>query len=370
MEENQMIENYQNGIDREKILEYFYKQYDKCLWLFANKYYGYGKSVDDAFQDNFLKMIDCLEKFDTTSGNRFITYLYPALENEFRVFLRTKNDDFYKRHKLMFSYDTTLLTKDGDESDFNPYDEGTNDTYSFEGEIDERYFYSLSDEEKEIVDMLVQGKTQLEISKELNYSQANISKIILNIRSIVGFNIDKLKNGYTPPNFIGYDEDDDFEEEIDEKYLELVRSKSKYDERIGETITNSNGYKMTIVEYKGIRDIDVQFEDGTIVKHVNYTNFKKGNIAKPGYKKLPTYISNKGRETINEKYRRERIGLKCINQQGYEMVIVDYINANHMYVQFEDGTTKKCSFDRFKNGGVVKPGTKRVGNRYKCKGEE
>lgn len=62
MEENQLIEQYQKGIDREKILEYFYKQYDKCLWLFANKYYGYGKSVEDAHQDNFLKLMDCLEK--------------------------------------------------------------------------------------------------------------------------------------------------------------------------------------------------------------------------------------------------------------------------------------------------------------------
>lgn len=286
MEENQMIENYQKGIDREKILEYFYKQYENCLHLFANKYYGYGKSVDDAFQDNFLKLVDCLEKFDTTSGNRFITYLYPSLENEFRLYLINKNDDFYKRHKLMFSYDSTLLTKDGDESDFNPYDKGTTDTYFFEGEIDKRMFNSLSDKEKEIVDMLVQGKNQYEIAKELNYYQAGVSKIINNIRSVIKFNMDKLNNGLTPPDFTSFIEDEEIEEEIDEKYLEVKRRNSKYYERIGESIINSNGFRMTIVEYRSSIDIDVMFDDGTIIKHTNYLNFKKKNIAKPGFKKI------------------------------------------------------------------------------------
>lgn len=286
MEENQMIENYQKGIDREKILEYFYKQYENCLHLFSNKYYGYGKSIDDAFQDNFLKMIDCLEKFDTTSGNRFITYLYPSLENEFRVYLKNKNDDFYKRHKLMFSYDSSLKKESGDESDINIYDEGTTDTYFFEGEIDERMFNSLSDKEKEIVDMLVQGKNQYEIAKELNYYQAGVSKIINNIRSVIKFNMDKLNNGLTPPDFTSFIEDEEIEEEIDEKYLEVKRRNSKYYERIGESIINSNGFRMTIVEYRSSIDIDVMFDDGTIIKHTNYLNFKKKNIAKPGFKKI------------------------------------------------------------------------------------
>lgn len=369
IEENQLIEQYQQGIDREKILEYFYKQYDKCLWLFANKYYGYGKSVEDAHQDNFLKLMDCLEKFDVTTDYKFITYLYKALENEFKLYLRNKNDDFYKRHKLMFSYDSSFKKESGDESDINIYYEGTTDTYFFEGEIDERMFNSLSDKEKEIVDMLVQGKNQYEIAKELGYSQAGISKIINHIRSVIKFNMDKLDNGLTPPDFTSFIEDEEIEEEIDEKYLEVTRRNSKYYERIGESIINSNGFRMTIVEYKSAKDIDVMFDDGTIIKHTNYLSFQRRNIAKPGFKKINNENQIKQKQIYLDKQRQSRIGMKNVNNQGYDMVIVEYINSNHIYVQFDDGTIKKCSFSNFMKGRAVKPGTKGSRKR-KSKGEE
>lgn len=35
---------------------------------------------------------------------------------------------------------------------------------------------------------------------------------------------------------------------------------------------------MTVIRYRGCHDIDVQFEDGTIVQHKRYSNFKKGNM--------------------------------------------------------------------------------------------
>ena len=34
--------------------------------------------------------------------------------------------------------------------------------------------------------------------------------------------------------------------------------------RIGETNTNKQGLEMKIIEYRGARDIDVEFEDGLI----------------------------------------------------------------------------------------------------------
>lgn len=37
--------------------------------------------------------------------------------------------------------------------------------------------------------------------------------------------------------------------------------------------------KATIIRYGGATDIDVRFEDGTVVKHGVYGNFKKGEIA-------------------------------------------------------------------------------------------
>jgi hypothetical protein len=51
--------------------------------------------------------------------------------------------------------------------------------------------------------------------------------------------------------------------------------------RIGETNTMHNGKKATIVKYVSATDIDVQFEDGKVAKHKRYTKFQNGEIAHP-----------------------------------------------------------------------------------------
>ena len=57
---------------------------------------------------------------------------------------------------------------------------------------------------------------------------------------------------------------------------------SKKIDRINETRLNNNGEEMKIVRYANRMDIDVQFvNDGTIVEHREYGNFKKGSIENP-----------------------------------------------------------------------------------------
>ena len=53
------------------------------------------------------------------------------------------------------------------------------------------------------------------------------------------------------------------------------------DGRLNEIGFNNNGERMTIVRYGNYYDIDVQFDDGTIVEHRIYGHFKKGNIKNP-----------------------------------------------------------------------------------------
>ena len=51
--------------------------------------------------------------------------------------------------------------------------------------------------------------------------------------------------------------------------------------RVGETNINNQGLKMTIIEYKGAKNIDIQFEDGVIVYNKSYDKFKIGRIKHP-----------------------------------------------------------------------------------------
>lgn len=191
MEEIELIKQYQNGINRKEIMEFFLKKYDNCLWKFARNYPKYGKEVEDAYQDNFLQMVKCLEKFDIKYNANFLTFLYRCLEHLFYNFLNTKKEDYYKRIKKTFSVE-----------EMENFEIGKLDTYFYENKIDERILNSLTNYDIQIIIDLLKGKTQLEIAEKLGTNQPTISLKIENIRKKVKFNCYKLKNGFNPPNFI------------------------------------------------------------------------------------------------------------------------------------------------------------------------
>lgn len=56
-------------------------------------------------------------------------------------------------------------------------------------------------------------------------------------------------------------------------------------DKIGEISISTVGQKMKIIEYYNSSNITVEFEDGTIIKNKQYSNFKSGNIKNPNYYK-------------------------------------------------------------------------------------
>ena len=92
--------------------------------------------------------------------------------------------------------------------------------------------------------------------------------------------------------------------------------------RIGETNIANNGQLMTVINYRKSNDIDVQFEDGSIVMHRTYLCFRKGHIANPNFNLHATKF----------------IGQKNKNSDGQTMKIIAYRNSKDIDVQFDDGT--------------------------------
>ena len=108
-------------------------------------------------------------------------------------------------------------------------------------------------------------------------------------------------------------------------------------DRTGETNIATNEQVMTIIEYRKNDDIDVQFEDGVIVKHKRYRNFLIGNI-----KNL-----NNIKKFINK---------TNIVTNGQVMTIVKYRGCNDIDVQFEDNTiVKHKSYQSFLKGEIKNP---------------
>ena len=65
---------------------------------------------------------------------------------------------------------------------------------------------------------------------------------------------------------------------------------SKFIDRTGEISYNKQGEKMTIIAYKNNADIDIQFEDGSIVYKRRYKDFKNGSVNHPTKNSIGYYI--------------------------------------------------------------------------------
>ena len=138
-----------------------------------------------------------------------------------------------------------------------------------------------------------------------------------------------------------------------EKFISgYIRNPSLYkinpEDRIGQSKIANNGMKMTIIAYRSSTDLDVQFEDGTVIKNKAYKAFIKGQIQNPNIMK------------------RKRIGETNIATNGMKMTIIDYRNADDMDVQFEDGAVvEHTSYGCFKKHDVANPNIDMYDHTYK-----
>ena len=101
---------------------------------------------------------------------------------------------------------------------------------------------------------------------------------------------------------------------------------------LGETRTMINGIKATIIAYRNNRDIDIKFEDGIIRQHVRYHHFLSGKV---------NPISSKDR-TKNDK--NKRLGEKRMMNCGLECEIIEYNSAHNITVKFTNGAIAKNKY--------------------------
>lgn len=120
---------------------------------------------------------------------------------------------------------------------------------------------------------------------------------------------------------------------------------------LGETRMMNCGMEATIIRYGGYKDIDVRFEDGTVVEHKGYSAFKRGEIANPNVKTFANRLD-------------ETRMMKC----GMKATIIRYGKYTDIDVRFEDGTIiEHRQYIQFKKGGIANPNFK--ASAENCLGE-
>lgn len=120
-------------------------------------------------------------------------------------------------------------------------------------------------------------------------------------------------------------------------------SKKQY--RIGETNINTQGLKMTIIEYNSATDMIVVFEDG-FRKKCAYKEFKNGNVRNNNYKII-----------TSKNLKEERLGEVRNNHFGTPMKIIEYNNFRDIIVEFQDEYKYQTHsrYDAFLDGRIKNP---------------
>ncbi|MBQ3475065.1 MAG: sigma-70 family RNA polymerase sigma factor [Bacilli bacterium] len=209
----------------------------KLVLSILKKYNNRNENLDDLFQIGCIGLVKAIDNFDLSYGVKFSTYSVLMIEGEIRKYLRDNStirvsrsvkDIAYKIIKYKNEYQllngkepsieeiskaTTIPKEDilfaleatkNIVSYYEPiYDDGGETIYLFDqisnGDDKDNYvdklalkdaLLSLKDKEKRILyDRYIVGKTQIELSDELNISQAQVSRIeknaLNNIKKLV-----------------------------------------------------------------------------------------------------------------------------------------------------------------------------------------
>ena len=124
---------------------------------------------------------------------------------------------------------------------------------------------------------------------------------------------------------------------FDETFLDDAKLLMKED-RVGISSKMKNGQNATIIAYRSVGDIDVRFEDGTVVKHKRMQNFNSGEIKNPNYD--PSSI----------------LGLRLKMLNGLYATCIRYGNSKDIDIQFEDGITVfRKAKNNFIRGKIAHP---------------
>ena len=113
---------------------------------------------------------------------------------------------------------------------------------------------------------------------------------------------------------------------------------------IGEEKIMNCGMRAKIIRYENSKDIGVEFDNGYVIKNVQYNQFVKGNIYNYKYKNVP------------------KIGDVFKTNEGCEYNIIEVISSTKIKIEFQDDIKYKkyVANKEIKNGSIRNPFLKNV----------
>lgn len=132
---------------------------------------------DDLFSVGLIGVVKAVNTFKPDKGVKFTTYATPIIRNEMLMTFRKK------RITPTFSLDEPYQLENGDLVNLSETiaDGGRLEEEAIANMQMEQMFSDLSDREKKIISLRMDGKTQMEISKICGISRTQVSRIAKSI---------------------------------------------------------------------------------------------------------------------------------------------------------------------------------------------
>lgn len=178
MKNNDYTDYCFKNTDKEECVEYLIQSNMGLVYSKVNNYFVNGfLNADDLIQVGTIGLWKAIKTYDCNKSATFATYATTCINNEIRMLLR-KQRKYNKLNCVSLSH---ILHEDKDGKALSVddilYDFKSNEAFR-NIEINEIITEKLcfSEIEKKIISLRLQNKTQIEIAKELKYSQAYVSR--------------------------------------------------------------------------------------------------------------------------------------------------------------------------------------------------
>lgn len=128
------------------------------------------------------------------------------------------------------------------------------------------------------------------------------------------------------------------------KHPDIDGPKEQAGKRIGEVRMQNCGLEAKIVKYRTPKDIDVQFPDGTIIKHRVYNRFKQRAIKHPTLcTKFSANIKEIYPKAQSKLYHTQIHGIACVTNDTYCYYCHCPICLAHEIWTFDEIKDHKCN---------------------------
>lgn len=166
--------------DKEECVEFLIESNMGLVYKKANSYFANGYlNSDDLIQAGTIGLWKAIKTYDFNKPASFTTYATTCINNEIRMLLREQQ----KYNRLVYTSLSSILHENADGETLHVddilYDIKSNEAFR-NIEIIEIMKEKLcfSEIEKKVISLRLQNKTQIEISKELQFSQSYVSRIM------------------------------------------------------------------------------------------------------------------------------------------------------------------------------------------------